>query len=740
MAITDSLRLAGGVRIVAVASLSEHVRAHSRLRAGEYAVTREHARAPSKIVDARGAALLREFTTPQTVATAVLRFADARRQSPHETLREAYPLLSQLFADGFLVADSETQTYVPQIGDDIGCWQILARVATTDDGEVLQARDGSTFAALKLFRPGTLAESQCEREARALHALGGTLAPRLLERGVFEGRHFLALEWCAGITASAYALVCREGNDSTALLELCRSIAAVYAALHAANYLHGDVHPGNVLLDVARGVRLVDFGHAVSAGDDASGELPIRNGVHFFLEPELARASLASTHCRASAAGEQYAVAAMLYALVAGAHYCDFSLELPTMYRQIARAKPRSFASCGAAAWPQLEAVLCRALEKRAENRYASMQDFARALDAVAVAPTLHTAFAVSPARALAAGVLDELHAGADWQGDPAEIALACYRLALACDDAAALAAAGVWLTRAERHDAVRTTLTPFNAPGSMAALRALICDARGDTDGTLAAARELAALANARNADSPHDLVTGLSGTLFAAALVGETLAPGVPERALLAAAAGELLERCWNRLDSPNLGMAHGWGGYLYAALRCCRALGLMHPRTLQTRLEELRDCAQPWGRGIRWRWNDAPATSASMPGWCNGSAGFVYLLLLAHETARESPWLELATAAAWNAWEAPEGNGSLCCGEAGRAYALLALAQRSDDSRWLARAAVLADRAAIATRDSREPHALFKGRLGAALLAVDLERPEAAALPFYGDEGRR
>jgi serine/threonine-protein kinase len=103
-----------------------------------------------------------------------------------------------------------------------------------------------------------------------------------------------------------------------------------------------------------------------------------------------------------------------------------------------------------------------------------------------------------------------------------------------------------------------------------------------------------------------------------------------------------------------------------------------------------------------------------------------------------------MQLAHAAAWHAWEADDQVESLCCGLAGRAYALLDLYQGGAGAEWLDRARILADRAAAASTaagtDPSEPsllHSLYRGQPGIAVLAADLEHPEAAAMPLFGDE---
>src|SRR5262249_1513448 len=156
-----------------------------------------------------------------------------------------------------------------------------------------------------------------------------------------------------------------------------------------------------------------------------------RGGVGFFFEPEYAAAALRKHHGipAASAAGEQYAVAVLLYWLATGAYYVDFSLEREEMLRQIAEEPPRPFAERGVEPGPQLERVLVRALAKDPGERFPSLAALAEALAPIAPiaqiaqvseageipdvpdateSPARRRASAASPARALLAAVLAE--------------------------------------------------------------------------------------------------------------------------------------------------------------------------------------------------------------------------------------------------------------------------------------------------------------------------------------------
>jgi hypothetical protein len=805
VAITDPLVLPPDVLLVPVAELPEAVRRRLVGEPGDWAITRPGLRTASRIVDAFAAELLAELRSPSTLVDAVLRYSRGRGLAPEATLAAAFPLLAELLDAGFLVPEGEG-AILPSLapGDEVDGFRVIACVQSYEDTEVYSARSGDgdgPLAALKIERRPAAGE-RFEREAAILRHLGEGVAPRLLATGWIgeigdfagigsRGRHYLASEWFPGISVTAAAAELPPGGAEC--LALGAAVLATYSRLHERGVLHGDVHPGNVLVAADGSVRLIDCGFAGWEGVKPRG----RGGVAFFFEPEYAAAVRTGASPPAlSAAGEQHAVAALLYLLLTGAHYRDFSLEKQAMLGQIAADPPLSFAERGSPAWPEVEAVLARALAKEPGERFPSLAAMAAAWDRIVVPAAGKPRARALPgaADALLRRVLERLtpepaasrplqapraslHSGA------AGIAYALYRIALAREDAALLAAADRWAARATSetgeaafYDAGELTVesvgrvSPYYAATGPPAVQALIAHALGEPaalgralEGFLSAAREPCA---------GRDLTLGRSGLLLAAAILLCILPAGLDATPLLELGEG-LLAGLWVELDAqpslrdpaerPNLGIAHGWAGSLYATLRWCRATGSPPPQSVARRLAELAGRAEPVGRGLRWRWygggEDGRRTrdAGSMPGWCNGSAGFVHLFTLAHEILGDPRYAALAESAAWNAWESADGTdgtggtggtgamGSLCCGLAGRAYALLNFHRQAGaigelaGAAWLARARALAERAATDLSWAAEsPDSLYRGELGLAVLAADLARPEGAALPFFADEG--
>jgi serine/threonine-protein kinase len=428
-----------------------------------------------------------------------------------------------------------------------------------------------------------------------------------------------------------------------------------------------------------------------------------------------------------------------------------------------------------------MELILARALAKAPEDRFPSMAALAEALGAVESSPAAREAPRAARRTAgetLLERILERLRPdGALFREGFAQAprlnlnygtagaACALYRIAVAREEAELLSLADLWAARAVAAGTpdegfynaevglskeMLGTVTPYHSPSGPLAVQALVAHALGDGNTQRRAVEGF--LAAVRQPCESADLTLGRSGVLLAAALLLDTLKGGTVAKELeprVRELGDELLAGLWQDVDAQppiararrewaNLGMAHGWAGYLYATLRWCRISRTARPEGLEARLTELGNLARSWGRGLRWPWRDKDNDAGTMPGWCNGSAGFVHLWTLAHRELGDPRWLDLAEGAAWHAWEAPDANGTICCGYAGRAWALLDLWKHQGQDIWLERARDLGERAAeIVVRVSEVADSLYKGEIGVAVLAADLAKPETAAQPFFGDE---
>ncbi len=792
-AITAPLLLPTDVVLTPVAELPERLREHLEHVDGDYAIARRRSRAPTRIVNSHAAKLLDQFRTATTIVQAVINFGLATGEDPAEVLDASYPMLKRLLDSNVLVpAESDAAGEIIQsyaVGERIAGFTVLRCLHVLEDTELYQVRGpNGQEVALKISRsdPSADLRRMFGREASVLRHLEGSVSPGFLQEGPFEDRLFLAMGWCAGVPANTVAAEVREvgrGDGPRQLLDLGCTILEQYARLHARNVIHSDVHQSNLLIAADGSIKIIDFG--LARLPDASEPLDHahRGGVGFYFEPECASALRAGRQPpESSFLGEQYALAAMLYFQFTGVHQLDYSLERDEMLRQISEDPMLPFSKRGVSAWPDVERILARALSKEPQARFPSVADFARALRGVEVTGDQGVAAGrgrtptkgMSPAAEdVLRDVLDRVQISGPLQQTglarptasvnygAAGIAYALYRIARVRGDPALLALSDVWASRSTRDlddeaafvntdlqivPEVVGAISPYHTASGVHCVQALIAHAMGDA---AAQQGEIEHFIAASAAPCPDlDLTLGRSSSLLAASLLRDT----APDNDKLLGFGNARLAGIWEEVgvfppirefaDISYLGIAHGWAGILYATMRWAEASGMPMPTSLRERLDQLAELAEHKGRGIRWpvyTETRSHKLEPYMAGWCHGSAGYVHLWMLAHRAFKDERYLGLAESAAWNAWEEPDANGSLCCGLAGRAYALLNLHRATGGSEWLGRARHLANKAAGGIRSRDVPvNSLYKGEVGIAVLAADLSKPEWSSMPFFEAEG--
>ncbi|HEX2145106.1 MAG TPA: serine/threonine-protein kinase, partial [Glycomyces sp.] len=169
--------------------------------------------------------------------------------------------------------------------------------------------------AVKILRPELRDETEIFESFRAEAGILRTID----HPGVVAVKDFIVtVEICAVVLEFIEGLDLREHlrvNGPLPAAEAarrCASAAETLAAIHRAGYRHGDVKPGNLMLDGADGVKFIDFGIARAA---ASKTAP-SHGTPEYIAPEVASGDSASTGV------DNYALGLVLYeALTAHSAY-----------------------------------------------------------------------------------------------------------------------------------------------------------------------------------------------------------------------------------------------------------------------------------------------------------------------------------------------------------------------------------------------------------------------------------
>lgn len=789
MPIIDELVLPPDVHIVPVARLEPAMREQLDCAPGHFTVTRRGGRSASSVVDGLTARLLERFRSPATIVEAIVALSQAEDLDPRRTLEESFGVLGGFINDGMLVrAGSELAEPIATTlgtGELVGGMEIVEPVHVVVDTEVYRARTASGDpVAVKIARPGSvqMTGTRIAHEAAVLRGLDGRVNPALLAAGTHNGRPYLAAAWCAGADVMDAAAEARATGATPTLLALVERVLAAFAHVHRQSVLHGDVHPRNVLVDAGGAVTVIDFGLSATPRRPAVAT----GGVDLFSAPETAAARLAARRpAPQTAAGEQYALAALAHLMVTGAHTHRFSLERDAMLLQLRDEPPTSFADLDVGGMAAVEQTLHRALAKDPDERFGSVAELLGEFRSACSRDLWTRPAAVrrsGAGRRLVDDVLARLSAPGRLYGDGivaptasvmnggAGFAYALLRMAAIRGDERLLGHADLWATQAARHagteagaftsvdlDLVRETIGErsfYHHAAGVHGVNALVAAAQGDGVRVRSA---LADFVRVAGEPCPHlDTAFGRSGLLIGCAQLWEAV--GHQDGEIGLRALGDALHRSVDEelagapaiadgSELTRLGAAHGWAGHLHALLRWAAATRRGPAAGLAARLDQLAELGRPRGRAMYWPADSrAPLlTGALSASWCNGSAGYVPLWTAAHTAFGDERYARLAAAAAWGAHE-PAGRGGddtapgdLCCGLAGRAYALAAMHRHTGDAVWLARARALAERAVERVHaDPMRRDSLYKGEIGVALLVAELGTERPAGLPLYEPEG--
>jgi serine/threonine protein kinase len=276
------------------------------------------------------------------------------------------------------------------IGQSLGRYQILEQLGEGGMATVYKAYDTrlERFVAIKVIRTDQFAPSMLdemlkrfEREAKALAKLSHPNIVHVHDYGEFEGAPYLVMEFLpSGTLKPAPGTPMPWQQAFRFILPITQALA--YA--HEHNIIHRDIKPGNILLTENGLPMLSDFGIAKILGSNEAATLTGTGtsiGTPEYMAPEQWTG-------QSSPQSDIYSLGVVLYELVTGKKPYTADTPIGVMLKQVKDPLPPP--SQYVPDLPEgVENVLLRALEKRPEDRYQSMSEFATALDSLAGGQTL---------------------------------------------------------------------------------------------------------------------------------------------------------------------------------------------------------------------------------------------------------------------------------------------------------------------------------------------------------------
>src|SRR5437870_3289799 len=276
------------------------------------------------------------------------------------------------------------------VGQTIGHYKISESIGTGGMGEVYLATDivAGRKAALKLlpmrFASDTERLKRFQQEAHAVVALNHPNILTVYEIGEDHSIHYIASELIEGDTLRQRLL--RGRMEFSEAVDVAIQMASAIAAAHEAGIVHRDINPGNIMLRRDGYVKVLDFGIAKLAEQEAPPAMPKDEalllvetnlgsilGTVPYMSPEQACADPVDKRT------DIWSLGAVLYEMVTG--HAPFTGDTPVeVMTSLLEKEPPLLKNYNKQTPTKLQQVITKALRKDRTERYQSASEMLQAL------------------------------------------------------------------------------------------------------------------------------------------------------------------------------------------------------------------------------------------------------------------------------------------------------------------------------------------------------------------------
>ncbi|MEQ9498617.1 MAG: serine/threonine-protein kinase [Deltaproteobacteria bacterium] len=294
---------------------------------------------------------------------------------------------------------------MPEVGDNLGRYTLLSRLASGGMGEVyVAAKAGPVgfgpYVALKVLREELAVDRQFVEmlvdEANISMFLNHQNVVSVLDLSEDDGRYYIAMEYVQGITVERLVETIASDGGKVPIpaalyiaTELCRALKYAHTRVNHAgeplNIIHRDVTPANILLSTQGEVKLTDFGIARARGRVHQTQAGVLKGKFGYMAPEMVR------YERIDARADLFCAGVVVYLMLAGQHPVHGAAVMEAIQRFEDKQVPPP-SHFNREVTPALDTIVMRSLEPKPDLRWSSAAALGDALqDAVLSTPAWRT-------------------------------------------------------------------------------------------------------------------------------------------------------------------------------------------------------------------------------------------------------------------------------------------------------------------------------------------------------------
>jgi TolB-like protein/Tfp pilus assembly protein PilF/predicted Ser/Thr protein kinase len=262
-----------------------------------------------------------------------------------------------------------------------GKCRIIEEIGRGGMGVVYKAEDLKLkrCVALKFLPPHLMDSHELKErfliEAQAAAALSHPNICVIYEVGESEERPYIAMEYIDGETLRDR--IRREPLKAGEALDIAVQVAAGLGEAHSKGIIHRDIKSANIMVTDKGQAKVMDFGLAKLRGGSSLTKSQTTLGTVSYMSPEQARGDSMDGRT------DIWSLGVVLYEMLSG--------ELPfkgdhdqAVIHSILHREPKPLGKIRPGLPPGLENIVLHALTKNPADRYQTMEDFRRDLEAVA--------------------------------------------------------------------------------------------------------------------------------------------------------------------------------------------------------------------------------------------------------------------------------------------------------------------------------------------------------------------